>query len=149
MATFSFRVRRGIASALAALVPKSGQLLFDTTNRTLRVGDGQTPGGQVVQFAQDRYDLALRSATNELNFATGQVWQITHNANRTLTFINQPPADRSMVAVVIINGSTGTITWPANVQWSGGVIPTLGTTQTIITLLWTGTKWTGSVGASI
>lgn len=146
--TFRFRVRRGIAALINAITPKAGELLFNLTDRTLRVGDGATPGGQKIRFAQDRYDLALTTTTTALDFALAQVWKIAHNGARTLTFQNQPASDRTMVAVIIINGSTGVITWPANVVWSGGVVPTLGATQTVITLLWTGNGWTGTVGSS-
>ncbi len=146
--TFRFRVRRAIASVIANLVPKAGELLYNLTDRTLRVGDGATPGGLKIRFAQDRYDLALTTTTTVLDFALAQVWKIAHTATRTLSFQNQPPADRTMVAVVIINGATGVINWPANVVWSGGVVPTLGATQTVITLLWTGAGWTGTVGSS-
>jgi len=145
---FRLKIRRGIATAINKVVPGAGELVFNTSDKTLRVGDGATLGGQPIQFAQDRYDLKLSTTTTVLDFATAQVFQIAQTATRTLTFNNQPPANRSMVAVLIINGSTGIINWPANVKWSGGVVPTLGTTQTVITLLWTGNGWTGSIGAS-
>jgi aromatic ring-cleaving dioxygenase len=94
------------------------------------------------------YDLVVSSATTVLDLSVSQVFTIDNSTNRTITIVNPPAATRAMTVVIVINGSTGAITWPANVFWNQGAAPTLGTTTTVVTLLWDGTRWIGTTGAS-
>lgn len=142
------RILRGLDAALSALTLKAGQLAFNLTDRTLRVGDGATKGGLPIQFKQDRYDLAIRDTTAVLDLNVAQIWTIAHNGSRTISIQNEPKTGRSMVVIIFINGSTGVITWPSNLRWNGDVIPKLGTTQTVLSLAWNGLGWTGSVNSS-
>lgn len=102
----------------------------------------------VNQVQRDRYDLKIASSTGALDLAAQQIFTINATANRTITFSNTPGADRSMTVVIELQGSGGAITWPT-ITWSGGKAPTLGTTLTVVVLFWTGTKWIGSVSASV
>jgi len=142
------RILRGFEAALSLLTLKEGQLAFNKTDRTLRVGDGATKGGLPIQFKQDRYDLAIKDTTGVLDLSVAQIWSIAHNGSRTITIQNEPKSGRSMVVILFINGSTGTITWPSNVTWNGNVIPKLGTVRTTMSLVWTGSGWDGSVSSS-
>jgi hypothetical protein len=67
---------------------------------------------------------------------------------KTLAFVNAPGANRAMTVVIAVTGNAAAITWPGSISWSGGTAPTLGATYTNVILLWDGTKWTGSVGAT-
>ena len=97
----------------------------------------------------NRYDLAIVDATTVMNLADNQVFRIANTANRTLSFTNGPGANRSMTVVLIITGGAGVITWPASITWSEGASPVLGATLTTVILLWDGSKFIGSVGATV
>lgn len=96
----------------------------------------------------DRYDLKVGSTTGALDLNVQQVFTISATTNRTITFANVPSATRSMTVVVELQGKGGTITWPT-ISWNGGVAPVLGNTLTVVVLLWTGSKWIGSVASSV
>lgn len=101
----------------------------------------------LVNTNKDRYDLKVGSTTAVLDLAVQQVFTVNATTNRTLSFANVPGSSRSMTVVIELQGTGGTITWPT-ISWNGGTAPTLGATSTVVVLLWTGTKWIGSVGAS-
>ena len=103
---------------------------------------------EALAGAKDRYDLKVASATGSLDLSAQQVFTVDATSAKTISFVNIPAAGRSMTVVVELQGSGGAITWPA-IAWNGGTAPTLGTTTTVVVLLWTGTKWIGSVGASV
>jgi len=95
----------------------------------------------------DRYDLKVSSATAVLDLAQQQIFSVSATTNRTLSFANAPDASRAMTVVIELQGTGGTITWPT-VSWSGGAAPTLGPNFTVVVLLWTGSRWVGSVAIS-
>ena len=47
---------------------------------------------------------------------------------------------------IVIKGKAGALTWPANVKWSGGAVPTYGDNKTVIVMLWDGTEFIGTLG---
>ena len=101
-----------------------------------------------LTHGKDRYDLKIASTTGVLDLSAQQIFTVNATSNRTISFLNTPPAGRSMTVVIELQGSGGSITWPT-ITWNGGTAPTLGATSTVVVLLWTGTKWIGSVGASV
>lgn len=96
----------------------------------------------------DTYTLAVTSSTATLDLAEAQVFTINASANRTLSLVNVPGADRTMTVVLKLIGNTGTITWPAGVEWSSGIAPELSPSYTVVVLFWDGSSWVGSTGAS-
>ena len=101
-----------------------------------------------LTHGKDRYDLKIGSTTGVLDLSLQQIFTVNATANRTISFLNTPPAGRSMTVVIELQGSGGSITWPT-ITWNDGTAPTLGATSTVVVLLWTGSKWIGSVGASV
>lgn len=96
----------------------------------------------------DRYTLNVATVTDTLDLAACQVFVVSAAAARTLVFANAPDATRSMVVVVRVAGNTAAITWPTGIRWNAGTAPALGATWTLVTLLWDGQYWHGSVGGS-
>jgi len=92
-----------------------------------------------------RYDLASASTTATLDLAAQQVFRVDASSNRTLSFSNAPGSNRAMTVVIRITGSTGTITWPAGIEWAEGTAPELRDAWTAVTLLWDGATWRGFV----
>lgn len=66
---YRFRVRRGITAAVAADIPLAGELLLDTTTRTLTVGDGATAGGLALHKAS----VGLGNVTNDAQLRAAQL----------------------------------------------------------------------------
>jgi hypothetical protein len=98
----------------------------------------------------DVYDLKMNAAAaGVLDLAIGNVWSVANSTATTISFKagTVPGATRTMSVVLVIQGAA-TITWPT-ITWNGGAAPVLGASTTIVTLLWDGTKWIGTVGASV
>lgn len=108
-------------------------------------------------FKPTRYDVAVVTPTNgtsvTLDLNVAQVFVVDGTASRTLTLTNLPGAGRSMTVLVRVNGTGGTITWPAPggtaITWDDGNAPKLGATRTIVTLFFDGTTWNGFTTSSL
>ena len=100
-----------------------------------------------VDATFDRYDLMLQSTTGVLDASVAQVFSIANTTTdtRTLSFTNLP-VDRALVLVLKIIGKTGTIVFPANIQWSGGVAPVLGDNNSLIIVYSDGATIIGAQG---
>lgn len=104
-----------------------------------------------------RYDVAVVTPTNgsavTLDLNTAQVFVVDGTGSRTLSFSNLPGTGRSMTVLVRVNGTGGTITWPAPggtvITWDEGSAPKLGATRTIVTLFYDGTTWNGFSTSSL
>jgi len=92
-----------------------------------------------------RYDLASATTTATLDLSSQQVFRVDATSNRTLAFSNAPGSNRAMTVVVRLTGSSGTITWPAGIEWAEGTAPELRAVWTTVTLLWDGATWRGFV----
>lgn len=137
---------------LADLVTKDGKQYV----RVFEPGGATPIWKEIVAPVFDRYTVKLLAATAELDLAAAQTFSFNASSARTITFKSGtvPAADRSMVVVLIINGS-GSLTWPTNITWNQSTQPVLGATTTIVTLIWDGIgigaggRWIGSAGATI
>ena len=69
--------------------------------------------------------LGALNANTSLDFANANFFSATANANVTISFANASAANTlSGVVLALSNGGSQTLTW-ANVDWTGGVAPTL------------------------
>jgi hypothetical protein len=82
--------------------------------------------------------------TGVMDLADRQVFTVTADVARTLSFTNVPSAYYSMTVVVRIEQGVGAITWPAGVKWAGGSAPDLNTAWTTIVFFWDGASWHGN-----
>lgn len=97
----------------------------------------------------DRYTVKSQASDGILDLSKSQVFTLSGNENLNVILDKPPEAGRSMTVVLTINGGAGMITWPSSVNWNRGLPPMLGTTHTVVVLLWTGSIWIGSVGITI
>jgi len=77
--------------------------------------------------ASELHDLGNLGATPEVNF-TSASWQYgTLTADATLSFTGATPGQGWSVTLEIIQDGTGgwTVDWPPEVEWAGGVAPTI------------------------
>lgn len=89
-----------------------------------------------------RYDLASVSTTATLDLAQSNVFRVDASTARTLSFANEPGADRAMTVVVHITGNSA-VTWPAGIDWDSDAAPELGDNETKVVLFWDGVEWSG------
>ena len=130
-----------VASAGAAMLAGADQVL----SRTILKDYGETVNviGSIGGGTQD-IDLTLG------NVATGTV----DTSTTTLTFSNPAPSPAATsFSLVLTNGGSQTIVWPASVDWPGGTSPTLaaaGADLLVFTTVDAGATWHGALaqGAS-
>jgi hypothetical protein len=68
------------------------------------------------------------------------------NTAKSITFTNVPASDFMLPISIVIKGNEGPLTWPEEVKWSGGTVPTYGAAKSVIVLLWDGTEFLGTLG---
>ncbi|KKL19132.1 hypothetical protein LCGC14_2468590, partial [marine sediment metagenome] len=104
----------------------------------LPVAGGAMTGGIDVFTSRSLYAaLGSISTTQDLDFALANAFTFTVGAAVTLSFTNVPTADDFIVGAIlkITNGGAFFITWPAAVNWVGGVTPTFTTSGTDLVAL--------------
>lgn len=126
------------AGAIAYLTPGTGLAISGTTIAIAGVG---------IQSSQ--YYAARYAASVSINWNNGNTQAITlANDGNTLTMSNPVAGARYLLEIKQpASGSAGTITWPANVKWSGGAEPTLTATNgrtDIVALYYNGTNYAAS-----
>lgn len=90
---------------------------------------------------------AVPVAALDINCSTGNYFTKTIAGASTFTFSNPPASGLAYSFSLELTHTSGTITWPASVKWSGDVAPTLTTGKTHIFVFVTddgGTRWRGS-----
>lgn len=88
------------------------------------------------------------SGTGTLAWNTYQKYAWTISAAATLTFT--APAGPCNLMLRLINGGTGTITWPSTVAWPGGTEPTWTTSGSdLIGFFWDGTTYWGAASMDL
>lgn len=127
-----------LAGAIAYLTPGTGLAISGTTIAIAGVG---------IQSSQ--YYAARYAASVSINWNNGNTQAITlANDGNTLTMSNPVAGARYLLEIKQpASGSAGTITWPANVKWSGGAEPTLTATNgrtDIVALYYNGTNYAAS-----
>lgn len=99
--------------------------------------------------------VAASGTTETLNLEDGNVHDVTLDNNCTFTFSN-PPASGTYGEFRLILRQDGSgshsVTWPASVDWSAGVAPTISTAASSVDIydfctLNGGTTWYGSIYA--
>ena len=110
-------------------------------------GEFVTPdgsGGLIYSTQLKRYDLASTSTADTLDLAESNVFRVDASSSRTLSFANEPGADRAMTVVVHITGNEA-VTWPTGIDWDSDASPELGDNETKVVLFWDGAEWSGFV----
>jgi len=88
----------------------------------------------------------VNDANIALNLTNAEIFNLTLNVSTTISFTS-PRLGTFVFRVTQGTGGSKTITWPANVKWSGGAPPTLTTTAQktdIITLVYDGANFYGA-----
>ena len=122
-----------------------------TADAALPATGGAMTGEVDVLTSRSKYvALGSISTTQDLDFDLANAFTFTVGAGVTLSFTNVPTADDFIVGAIlkITNGGAFFITWPAAVNWVGGVTPTFTTSGTDLVALVSfddGTTWQANV----
>lgn len=112
------------------------------TNKTLAA---PLSTGEIYDNGSIRGNVVAVSAL-DIDCSVGNYFTKTINANSTFTF-SSAPASRSYAFTLELTHTSGSVTWPAAVQWPGGTAPTLTTGKTHLFVFVTddgGTRWRGA-----
>jgi len=126
----------------AIVSPATGLELFNTS-----IGSKQVYNGTEWEILNGaRQAITASSSTTSVVFRNGNIADIVLSSSTTLTFSN---AAVGTYIVKITQGGSGfnLVSWPANVLWSGGIIPTLTTAvgkTDIFTFVYDSTNYYGS-----
>jgi hypothetical protein len=73
--------------------------------------------------------VAATGATETIDVGTGGVFDLTLDANVTLTFTSPPTGSAWSFTLILRQDGAGarTVTWPGSVDWPGSSAPTLST----------------------
>ena len=100
-------------------------VLDDSADVQIMTADGVTSstlysGGEITNYVE----TTNTTLTASLDFEAGNVHVRTLTGVITFTIDNAPLSGSSKLELLVINGSTYTVTWPT-VTWIGGAAPTL------------------------
>ena len=101
----------------------------------------------VKTFLQGPYGTSANLTTSEIDLSKGVVFSKTVSADTVFTFINAPSGRAATFNLIITNGGSATITWPASVKWTDAAVPTLTASGVDVLTFMTpnGTTWYGTV----
>tara|TARA_Y100001951_G_C11234217_1_gene236440 strand:+ start:244 stop:825 length:582 start_codon:yes stop_codon:yes gene_type:complete len=90
--------------------------------------------------------------TQDIDLTLGNsVTATVDTSANTFTFSNPTAGDEGCgFTLILTNGGSQTVTWPATVDWAGGTAPTLTTAGVDVLAFWTvdgGTIWYGFAGS--
>jgi len=131
----------GIANVVEDTTPQLGG--------DLAAVDKEVSRAKLKDYAETVNALGdLGGGTDDINLESGNVVTATvSTATETLTFSN-PPANgiAGSFTLILTNGGSQTVNWPASVDWAGGTAPSLtaaGIDWLVFTTVDAGTKWSG------
>lgn len=92
----------------------------------------------------------LGGGTDDIDLNAGNVVTATvSTSGQTFTFSNPTASDEGCsFTLILTNGGSQTVTWPASVDWAGGTAPTLTTSGVDVLVFLTvdgGTIWNGAI----
>ena len=101
----------------------------------------------VKTFLQGPYGTSANLTTSEIDLSKGVVFSKTVSADTVFTFINAPSGRAATFNLIITNGGSATITWPASVKWTDAAAPTLTASGVDVLTFMTpnGTTWYGTL----
>ena len=93
----------------------------------LAAADQQIERPELKDYAETRSAPAISGGTLTLDLESGNVFEVTRDANITTLAISNWPAAGKAGSLTLILKATGsfTVSWPAAVKWAGGTAPAL------------------------
>lgn len=91
----AFRIRQGLESARAAVIPALGEPLWTTDTNRLYIGDGSTPGGVAVSSEVDLTEEGLQDVVGAMfvgNSTSGITFTYNDTTGKINATVNFPPS---------------------------------------------------------
>jgi hypothetical protein len=91
----AFRIRQGLESARAAVIPAQGEPLWTTDTSRLYIGDGSTPGGVAVSSEVDLTEEGLQDVIGAMfvgNVTNGITFTYNDTTGKINATVNFPPS---------------------------------------------------------
>ncbi len=113
-----------------------------------------TPEVQFGEFNEDEDTFTGTTGTKNLDVSASTVFSAAASMAGnliTFTFDNPPASGRGATITLIFNAAnTATVTFPASVEWPGGVVPTWSTGIDVVSFVTVdnGTTWYGFLGGA-
>lgn len=103
--------------------------------------------GGVTYAGSTKQNVTAVSSTS-IDLSTSDFFTKSISSGTTFTFDNATASKAQAFILVLTISSSASPTWPASVDWAGGVTPTLGNGKHVLGFLTTdgGTNWLGFVG---
>jgi hypothetical protein len=96
---------------------------------------------------KDYSETKVAMGANDVDLSAGNVFTKTISGATTLTFSNPPATGKGgAFTLILTNGGSATVTWPASVDWPSATAPTLtaaGIDVLVFTTIDGGTTWYG------
>lgn len=137
---------RSAANTMAAAV--GGAQLFTMSSDGLNLVDNPLLRPLIKDAAEGVNTLGSDGGTRTVDYTQGHVVTATvSTSTNTFAFTNPPASGRGgSFTLILTNGGSQTVNWPASVKWAGGTAPTLTTSGVDILTFVTvdgGTTWYG------
>lgn len=137
---------RSAANTIAAAV--GGAQLFTLSSDGLNLVDNPLLRPLIKDAAEGVNALGSGGGTRTVDYTLGPVVTATVSTSaNTFAFTNPPASGRAgSFTLILTNGGSQTVNWPASVDWAGGTAPTLTTSGVDILTFTTidgGTTWYG------
>lgn len=137
-----------IAGALAAYLPLAG----GTMSGELVMADQLLTRPKIKDYGESVNAIgSIGGGTQDIDLESGNVVTGTVDTSETTFTFSNPPASGTAgsFTLILTNGGSQTVNWPASVDWTGGVAPGLTSSGVdVLTFLTTdgGTTWLGFIG---
>jgi len=120
-----------------------------TANGVLSMGDNVLSRPEIKDYSESVSAIGS-DTTPELDLANGNVFTDTVDTGETTFTFSNPPASGTAgsFTLILTNGGSQTVNWPASVDWAGGNAPSLttaGVDVLVFTTIDAGTTWFGYV----
>lgn len=124
-----------------------------TASGQLSMADNLLSRPQLLDYSEDVNAIgSIGGGTQDIDLVSGNVVTGTVDTSETtFTFSNPPTSgDAGSFTLILTNGGSQTVNWPASVDWAGGTAPTLtaaGVDILVFTTIDAGTTWYGFAAA--
>lgn len=138
----------GISNVVEDLTPQLGGNL-DANGNDINMADGVINRPKLEDYSETVNAIgSIGGGTQDIDLTLGNVVTGTVDTSTTTFTFSNPPATGSggSFTLILTNGGSQTVNWPASVDWAGGSAPTLTASGVdILTFLTTdgGTTWYG------
>jgi hypothetical protein len=98
----------------------------ETRTATIDMGEQELLRPILRDWSEKQVDMGAGGGTRTCELENGSVFTCTVSASAVTFVFNNPAATGSTsLTLLLTNGGSQTVTWPANTKWEGGVAPTL------------------------